>query len=232
MKTKQAGQHCFEGERDRGVARPPGTTLSRLLIWSASGILLVALFTPLWHYDFTAPQYPEGLPMTIYINHLGGRIDLVNELNHYVGMSKIDESAFPELLVMSWMVAILSVAGLAAGATRRLWALGLWLGVFATASLVLLGDFYWWLYFYGHNLNPRAAIRIAPFTPRLLGSYHLMNFQVTSYPGLGGIAMMSSFALGFIAFAVRWYGGRHRGSQHHAWWNLRSERIPPPRFLW
>jgi copper chaperone NosL len=179
--------------------------LSRAMVYLAAFVLLAAFAAPLWHYDFSAPQYPEGLPMTIYINHLGGRIDLVNELNHYVGMLKIDEKSFPELTVMPWLVAILCVGDIAAAASGRLWAVGVWLVFFAASSLILLGDFWWWLYAYGHNLDPHAAIRIAPFTPRLFGSYTLMNFHIVSYPGWGGIAMAASFGLGLFGFLIGWF---------------------------
>lgn len=207
--------------REETAARPPTHSgrplvafrVSRAMIYLGALVLLAAFGAPLWHYDFSAPQYPEGLPMTIYINHLGGRIDLVNELNHYVGMLKIDEKSFPELIVMPWLVAVLCAGGIAAAASRRLWAVGIWLAVFAVASFILLGDFWWWLYAYGHNLDPHAAIRIAPFTPRLFGSYSMMNFHIVSYPGWGGIAMVASFGLGLFGFLIGWFAGGWRDRQ-------------------
>jgi copper chaperone NosL len=201
-----------------------GRNLSRGLLYAAALALVGTFFAPLWHYNFTVPlypEYPQGLPMTIYINHLEGRIDLINELNHYIGMRKIQDSDFVALRVMPWLVALL-VAGALATATwgrDRLWPLATWLGVFAVSGLVLLGDFYWWLYTYSHDLNPHAAIRMPPFTPQLFGSYTILNtFHVMTWPGLGGIAMAASFALGFAAFAAQWLGRRAvaRGGREHA----------------
>jgi copper chaperone NosL len=215
-----------QASREEAAARPLTDSreallafrVSRAMIYLGALVLLAAFAAPLWHYDFSAPQYPEGLPMTIYINHLGGRIDLVNELNHYVGMLKIDEKSFPELTVMPWLVALLCAGGIAAAASRRLWAVGAWLVVFAVASLILLGDFWWWLYAYGHYLDPHAAIRIAPFMPRLFGSYGMMNFHIVSYPGWGGVAMIASFGFGFFGFLIGWRGG--------GWYRWQARRQP------
>jgi copper chaperone NosL len=178
--------------------------LSRAMVYVAALLLLGAFVGPLWHYNFTGLEYPEGLPMAIYVNHLEGRIDIINELNHYIGMRKIEESKFPELSVMPWVVALLCVAGLGAAALRRRSALAVWLGLLVVTGLALLGDFAWRLYTYCHNLDPTAAIQVEPFMPRLVGSYHMMNFYIASYPGLGAIAMMASFGLGSLALVLQW----------------------------
>lgn len=187
-----------------------GLNIAHGFVYAAAIVLLGTFLAPLWHYNFTAPlypEYPQGLPLTIYINHVGGRINLINGLNHYIGMAKINESDFHVLYVMPWLVALLCGTGLvvATWSRDRLWPLVAWLGAFSAIGLALLGDFYWWLYTYGNNLNPHAAIRIAPFTPRLLGSYTILGtFHVMTWPGLGGIAMMASFGLGFLALAAEW----------------------------
>jgi copper chaperone NosL len=173
--------------------------IHRELVFAASVVLLLAFAGPLWSYSFQAPQYPEGLQLRIYVNKLGGRVDLINELNHYVGMEKINESSFPELRMMPWIIGAMCALGLLVGAIGRRWAILGWLGAFAVLGLIGLYDFYSWLYLYGHNLNPRAPIRIPPFTPHLLGSYQLMNFHISSYPGLGGMMLMLSFVIGAVA---------------------------------
>lgn len=214
---------------------PLAPYISHGITYAAAIILLGSFLAPLWHYNFTAPlypEYPQGLPLTIYINHLGGRINLINGLNHYIGMARIDQSDFRVLDVMPWLVALLCGSGLivAAYSRDRLWPLAAWLGAFAAVGLTLLGDFYWWLYAYGHNLNPHAAIRIAPFTPHMLSSYTILGtFHVMTWPGFGGIAMMASFGLGFLALLVQWLAllGKPRPSIKGAKATIRSRRASP-----
>jgi copper chaperone NosL len=54
-----------------------------------------------------------------------------------------------------------------------------WFGMFS------LWSFYSKLYAYGHNLDPGAPVKVAPFTPPMLGSKQLANFTVFNYPALG-----------------------------------------------
>lgn len=178
--------------------------VSRLLVFAASVVLVVALFAPLWHYNFVAPQYPEGLRLRIYANHIGGRVNLINELNHYVGMGDIREERFPELRVIPWLVVGLFVSGLSVCLAGGLRALIGWLGAFAVCALALLLDFYHWLYVYGHYLDPHAAIKIPPFTPYIVGRYSFLNFHIVAYPGIGGAAMIVSFLLGASALWLEW----------------------------
>ena len=54
------------------------------------GLALVAvLFVPLWRIDLAAPQYPEGLRLLIYPDKLAGNVDIINGLNHYIGMKTL-----------------------------------------------------------------------------------------------------------------------------------------------
>ena len=107
--------------------------LSRALVVGAALAVATMLVTPLWTVHLGAPQYPEGLGMTIHINTVRGasEFDLmkINQLNHYIGMKVISPDAIPELKVMPWIVAALAVAGLAVAAMgRRRW-LMVWLGL-------------------------------------------------------------------------------------------------------
>ncbi|HEY9158582.1 hypothetical protein [Candidatus Binatus sp.] len=186
--------------------------LSRAMMLAASLLLLISFAKPLWHYDFEAPQYPEGLPMIIYLDHLGGRVDLVNELNHYIGMHKIVESDFAEFRMIPALVVFFCIVGIVVAASKRLWVLVGWVVGLAIAGLLGLADFYSWLYMYGHELDPHAAIRIPPFTPHLLGAYRMMNFRIVSYPGIGGIAIILAAVLGFLALVMEWAHGSFRGA--------------------
>ena len=48
--------------------------LSRALLIVSGLALLLVLFVPIWSIYLEAPQYPEGLSMSIYVNRIGGEI--------------------------------------------------------------------------------------------------------------------------------------------------------------
>lgn len=182
------------------------TRLSRLLVGAAALLLAAMYVLPLWHVRLVAPQYPEGLGMHIHIGSLRGATDTdlnnINELNHYIGMKRIETGAIPELNIMPWIVAALICGGMlvaVAGKRRLLYA---WLASFALLGIGGLGDFWRWEYDYGHNLDLKEAIIKIPgmsYQPPLIGSKQLLNFTATSWPGLGGIAAGLAFALGLTA---------------------------------
>lgn len=82
------------------------STLSRWIIGVSSLFIIVAFFVPVWRIDLFAPQYPEGLVMKIWLAKLSGDVDIINGLNHYIGMGKIAESMFPEFSYLPYAVAI------------------------------------------------------------------------------------------------------------------------------
>ena len=59
-----------------------------LLIVCAAALLSVVVF-PIWQIQLAAPQYPEGLVLLIYASKLGGNVDIINGLNHYIGMKTL-----------------------------------------------------------------------------------------------------------------------------------------------
>lgn len=180
------------------------------VLTAAAALLLAATFVfPLWRYDLGAPQYPEGLSMTIGARGIGGQLHLVNQLNHYIGMQQIEPDAIPELRVMPWIIAGLVVSGLAVAAAGGWHALLAWCGAFVVLGLAGLADFYWWLYDYGTNLDPHAPITIEPFVPPLLGTSLLANFEVSSFPDVGGCAAFLAGLLAVAAAGSEWR--RRRG---------------------
>ncbi|MFN4149350.1 MAG: hypothetical protein ACK4IX_00255, partial [Candidatus Sericytochromatia bacterium] len=63
--------------------------ISRLLIASISLTMCLAYVLPLWKIDLIAPQYPEGLVLKLYANKIGGDVEIINGLNHYIGMATL-----------------------------------------------------------------------------------------------------------------------------------------------
>ena len=74
-----------------------------LLLLCGIGLIWV-LFTPMWRIDLDAPQYPEGLRMLIYANKLAGNIDIINGLNHYIGMKTLHADDFVEFKVLPGII--------------------------------------------------------------------------------------------------------------------------------
>ena len=180
------------------------TALSRILVALAALLLLLVFAFPLWRYDLGAPQYPEGLSMTIWAHKIGGQVQLVNQLNHYIGMQEIAPDSLPELRWMPWIVGALVAGGLAVAAFGRFSWLVAWFGLLAVLGVLGLADFYWWLYDYGTNLSPDAPITLPPFVPPIIGTKALANFEVTTYPDRGGLAAFAAGLLGLVAVALEW----------------------------
>lgn len=179
---------------------------SRILITVAAVSLLLLYVLPLWTVSLDAPQYPEGLGLRITINSVEGvkpnDLNNINNLNHYIGMKRIEPDSIPELRLMPMIVAALAISGLlVAGIGRRTLARG-WVIAFTVVSLAGLVDFYKWEYDYGHNLDTENAILKVPgmsYQPPLIGSKKLLNFTATSWPASGGLIAMLALGLGVAA---------------------------------
>jgi hypothetical protein len=181
---------------------------TRITLAALAIALGAAYVTPLWHIGLTAPQYPEGLGMFIWIDTITGQklndLHSINGLNHYIGMKAIVPDSIPELRVMPWLVGGLIATGLAVAAMGRRWLLLAWTAMFGLAAAAGLADFWYWGYTYGHELDPTAAIRIPGFSyqPPLLGSKQLLNFTAHSWPGPGGWTLALVFAAATLLCVV------------------------------
>jgi copper chaperone NosL len=54
--------------------------------------------------ELEAPQYPNGLFLTAYVNHLTGDVREIDGLNHYIGMRPLGEAAAFERAASVWMI--------------------------------------------------------------------------------------------------------------------------------
>src|ERR1044072_4532392 len=97
-------------------------SLTRILLFALAAALVVVLFTPMWRIDLQAPQYPEGLTLLIYANKLAGNVDIINGLNHYIGMKTLHTKDFIEFTVLPYII-IFFAAGcfLVAFIKKRKW---------------------------------------------------------------------------------------------------------------
>lgn len=169
---------------------------------TAALLLIAAYFVPLWNISLTAPQYPEGLGINIYLHTIAGAqgndLESINGLNHYIGMKRIEPGDIPELKYMPYIIGVFIAFGLVAAATGKRAIAWAWTITFIAVGCVGMWDFYQWEYDYGHNLNPHAAIRIEDmnYQPPLIGSKQLLNFTADSYPDVGGAIIGVSILLG------------------------------------
>lgn len=151
--------------------------------------------TPLWSLKFWSNQYPEGLNLYIYSHKLVGGDDgndlrEINILNHYIGMAQLQEQDFLELKWIPLGLGIFMLLALRAvifgkiGKVLDLFMLFCYFGMFS------LWSFWYKLHYYGHNLDPKASVTVAPFTPPIFGFAQVGQFKVWSYPGIASYALM------------------------------------------
>lgn len=189
--------------------------LSRALVVLAVLLIGVAYVRPLWHIALEAPQYPEGLGMYIWADKITGEkpqdLASINGLNHYIGMKEIVPESIPELRLMPYLLGGLAALGILAAATGSRKVLAAWVVLFALLAVAGLADFWKWGYEYGHELDPTAAIKVPgmAYQPPVIGSKQLLNFRATSWPALGGLALMASVALGVGALVLDRRRRRH-----------------------
>ncbi|MBK7665996.1 MAG: nitrous oxide reductase accessory protein NosL [Sphingobacteriaceae bacterium] len=162
--------------------------ISKVLLVIAGMLLITSLFYPIWRIELDAPQYPEGLALTIHANKIGGEVEIINGLNHYIGMKTLHAEEFIEFTVLPYIISGYALACLLVVFVRKKKALNVLFGAFVLFGIIAMVDFWRWEYNYGHNLDPSAAI-IVPgmaYQPPLIGFKQLLNFGAYSIPDIGG----------------------------------------------
>lgn len=166
--------------------RPFRYALPTALLIVARCALLLSLFLPYWKMKLEAPQYPGGLGITAYVNHLEGDIKEIDGLNHYIGMRPIEQAAALERATSVWLIIamVLLVEGAAFVHTRWAVLLGLPAILFPAGFLV---DLRYWLSTFGQNLDPSAPLSasVKPFTPTVLGDGGIGQFRTCAGMGPG-----------------------------------------------
>lgn len=176
-----------------------------LLIISAIGFA-ITIFVPIWSIYLSAPQYPEGLAMFIHANKITGEYEIINGLNHYIGMKEIHADEFWEFTILPYALAFFALLSLSAVLLNRKALLYTLTGIYMLFALGFVYDFWRWLYDYGHNLDPSAAIVVPgmSYQPPLIGYKQLLNFEVWSYPNIGGGLMIGIGAILLILAFIEW----------------------------
>lgn len=182
------------------------TAFSRVLTAIAALALIVSVYQPIWKIDLTAPQYPEGLSMNIWANKLGGDVEIINGLNHYIGMKTLHADEFIEFTVLPYIIWALSLLGLLTAVLNKRKIFNFYFILFVLFAVVAMVDFYRWEYNYGHNLNPTAPIQVPgmAYQPPLIGYKQLLNFSAYSIPDTGGWVFIGSGVLFCLVLLLEW----------------------------
>jgi hypothetical protein len=164
----------------------------------AGALLLVAsMFLPYWRMTMTAPQYPKGLKVDVFVNHLEGDMREIDALNHYLGMPPLDEGGRLERSIAYLAIGVLGMLLVAGVFIGNQWAAILALPALAW-PLMFLADLWLILYRFGHSIDPESALggAIEPFTPPILGAGKVgqfgtvAEFQAGLYLAIGAGAII------------------------------------------
>lgn len=180
-------------ERDVNVVLPDGSTrpladylLPSALLMTAAFLLIISMFLPYWKMTLYAPQYPQGLMVRVYVNHLEGDEREIDELNHYLGMPALDSGGKLERMLSRFLLVSLALLLIAGVFVHNQWA-----GILALPAmafpLVMLADLKFILYRFGHSIDPTSALggAVKPFTPPLFGRGKVGQFETFSMPEAG-----------------------------------------------
>jgi copper chaperone NosL len=169
------------------------SNLTKAILVLAGLCIFSAVFLPIWSIELDAPQYPEGLGLLIYANKLSGDVDIINGLNHYIGMKTLHAEEFIEFTVLPYIIGFFGLWTILTAFLKSKRAVVILLVCFALFGALAMYDFWRWEYEYGHNLDPTAAI-IVPgmaYQPPLIGFKQLLNFGAYSIPDIGGWLMLT-----------------------------------------
>ena len=177
---------------------------SKILLLTGGVFLIISLFTPIWSIYLDAPQYPEGLSLKIWANKLAGDVDIINGLNHYIGMKTLHTDDFIEFTVLPYLISIFAVLFIVSAFAGSKKLINILLIAFILFGVVAMVDFWKWEYDYGHNLDPNAAIKVPgmAYQPPLIGFKQLLNFGAFSIPAIGGSLFIGSGLLVLSAAAI------------------------------
>lgn len=189
--------------------------LSRPVFFAARPILLLlvvpmalAFTQPLWHMHFEAPQYPKGLDLYVYAykldgGHDGHDVQEINTLNHYIGMRHLDRSELSDLDWIPFALGLLVVLALRVAFIGNVRSLVDLVVITTYVGLFSLARFAYKLWLFGHDLDPKAPLRVEPFMPVVFGRKTIANFTTESYPA-AGTWLITVFALGCVAL-LAWH---------------------------
>ena len=187
----------------------PLTLHGRVFVLIAALLLPLSFTTPLWHMDFWAQQYPEGLRLDIYSHSLiggddGNDLQEINVLNHYIGMRELKQEDFTELKWIPLVVGLITVLTLRSVFVGTMGSVLDVMVISAYFALFSLWSFWYKLRAYGYDLDPKAAVQVDPFLHADFGQKMVGQFEVWSYPSPGTWLLAGFGLMLVIGFMVSW----------------------------
>lgn len=199
---------------DVKVLLPDGSTRSLMTFLLPSAILMVAaimlitsMVLPYWSMTFKAPQFPKGLRVFVYVDHIAGGtpndITEIDGLNHYLGMPKLESGGEFERSVSVMAIIALGMLLLATLFVHNQWAALLALPAIGF-PFAFLADLWYILYVFGHSLKPDSALggAIKPFTPPIFGTGKVGQFSTLAEPQIG---LVIAFAAALVVLIGLYY---------------------------
>ena len=174
------------------IAASTVTTRAAWLAWPRLALVVSAILLGVsnlfeyWHLTLNAPQYPEGLKVTLFTHKLEGDVREVDGLNHYIGMMPLGDAAGLERGIAMFTMGAFVTLGIVAAVLAAKRAAWLALPIIAF-PIAFVADLYYWLHKAGHDLDPTAALSssIKPFTPTILGRGVVGQFSTDAIFGIG-----------------------------------------------
>jgi len=178
----------------------------RVLALLGLALMAGSFFAPMWWVSLKAPNYPEhtfpdGVRIHMHWNAVRNGcsgeeraevedeegLDCVHEMNtinHYIGMEPIERGAQLEFAAAPYLFVAFGLL-----VVVMLFYSGPFWWALALPAIVLpigfLGDFIFWLWWFGHNLREWAAFTVKPFMPTVLGEGKVAQFSTYAYPHYG-----------------------------------------------
>ncbi len=197
-------------DSDVKVLLPDGTTrrlfdylLPSALLMLAALVLMISMLLPYWTMNLKAPQYPKGLKVDVFVNHIEGDVREIDSLNHYLGMPPLDEGGKIERALSVLGIVTLGLLLIAGVFVHNQWAALLAIPTLVY-PLIFLADLWLILYQYGHSIDPKSALggAIQPFTPPIFGEGKIGQFGTVATPGVG--LMLAFVSIGIVLIGL-WF---------------------------
>lgn len=172
--------------RPTSTRKGPALATPRILILVSTLLFAISHIWKYWELRLNAPQYPGGLFVSVFTHDVRGDVSEVDGLNHYIGMAPLAQAAEFERAIAPFAIVAFIVLGLVAVFLKRHWSSLLTIPI-VLFPIVVVVDLFVWLYYFGHNLDPTAALSgaIEAFTPSILGRGTVGQFSTDAAMGLG-----------------------------------------------
>jgi hypothetical protein len=187
------------------IASPRSIPWVRILMAVSTLLFAISHIWKYWELRLNAPQYPGGLFVSVYTHDVRGDVSEVDGLNHYIGMAPLAQAAEFERSIAPYSIALFIIMGVAALFLRKKWA-PLLLVPIILFPIVVFVDLFAWLYYFGHDLDPTAALSgaIDEFTPAILGRGVVGQFTTDAMMGLGWWISAAAAVLALAAIIINY----------------------------